>query len=193
MAQDYSVLSMASDAELVDELARRAKASDMHGLILIKGRPMEGHPEKAEGDLTVSGTNPKLLQYLVSIIAHKFNLKGIATGQVEIPEIVLAPEGTQTIRDTIYPERHLNDPDAAMRWLINAPGMLLLPGVDGAELFTFLGPAALGHLLAKEGFVAQDNFGGNWTYERPGASFGIMHAFQSGAPLPRVTVYTGKP
>ncbi len=190
MPPDYSALSMASDAELVDELARRAKASDKHGLILIKGRPMEGHPEQAEGDLTVSGTNPKLLQYLVSIVAHKFNLKGLATGQVEIPEIILAPEGTQTLRDTIYPERHLNDPDAALRWLVNAPGMLLLPGIEGAELYSFLGPRAFGHLLAKEGFETRENHGGPWTYEKPGALFGIMYTVDSGTPLPRITVYS---
>lgn len=187
MPPDYSPLSMASDAELVDELARRAKSSPVHGMILIKSRPVEGDPDRCEGDLTVSGTNPKTLQYLVSVLASQFKLKGLPTGQVEIPEITLGPDGQASIRGELHPQGNLNEVDAAWRWLNSAPGMLQLPGITGAELYTFLRPEAIQLLLVKQGYGYSMIPEGILIFQRTGANYFIR--YNPGVPLPQITLH----
>lgn len=94
-----SELVTASDQELIDELVRRFKSSDQHGMIMVTGRPVEGDPERSDGRLTVSGTNPRLIQFLMGLLVRQFKLRGCADGRVEVPPLSLTNDGFLAVGD----------------------------------------------------------------------------------------------
>ncbi len=144
-------LVTASDQELIDELIKRFNVSDQHGMIMITGRPREGDPTNSDGKLTVSGTNPKLIQFLMGLLVKNFKLRGCPDGRIEIPPLALTEEGALHPQDmgNVLP----STPAQLRVALAGVPGVIevvsVIPGYY--QFVSFTAPAALNNLLGSWG------------------------------------------
>lgn len=125
MADDEipSDLTLASDEQLIEELSRRARSSNQHGMILVYGRPTEGNPENSDGFITVSAQSSDLIQLLLGILLRRFCVHGLPDGRIQVPEIRLL-EGGELVTDEPLPEpEDLDDRQLLEEFLLGIQGV----------------------------------------------------------------------